>query len=225
MCRLEGMEYLEADMELLGAVKLGEVGDEELWVLEGGRDALEVQKLGHLDLLVQPAADVLAEARHVANGECVGPLDGHLARLAAVERRHALDLGEGHIVSILQPVARLVEGRDEAFLINPGHDAVERVLARRVDDCELFDKIAKDGAEEAERVGDDDVDALGVAVIADGDLVVEGCVCEDDDLVFVELLEVVAQAVTRALSALGLSARAGVAAYTYLLELWMWTGV
>jgi len=191
-------------MELLGAIKLGEVGDEELRVLEGGRDALEVQKLGHLNLLIQPAADVLAEARHVANGECVGSLDGYLARLAAVERLHALDLGKGHIVSVLQPVACLVEGRDEAFLVDAGHDAVKWVLARRVDDCELFTKIAKDGAEEAERVGDDDVDALGVAVVADGDLDVEGCVCEDNDLVFVELLEVVAQAVTRALSALDL---------------------
>ncbi len=46
------MQGLEADVKLLRAVELGKVGDDKLGIIHGSRDALEVDKLGHLDLLV-----------------------------------------------------------------------------------------------------------------------------------------------------------------------------
>jgi hypothetical protein len=61
-----------------------------------------------------------------------------------------------------------VERRDQTLLIDAGNDAVHWVLASRVNNGEVLAEVAEDGPKETECVGDDEVDALLVAVFADG---------------------------------------------------------
>src|SRR5687767_12904807 len=102
------MEGLEPNMELLRAVELGEVRNDKLGFLQCGGKALEVHRLGHLDLLIHAATLVLAHPRDITDGECVGAFDGDLPRFAAIESLHALQLGEGDVVSIFEAMSSLV---------------------------------------------------------------------------------------------------------------------
>ena len=182
-----GVQGLESDMELLGTVKLGIVGNEKLGVFHRGRNALEVDELGHLDLLVQTPTLVLAEARNVADRERVGALDCDLSWLAAIQALHALHFGEGNVIAIFKPVSCLIKGRDQTVLVNISNDAVDRVLARRVDNGKLLAKVAEQRAKKPKGVGRDEIDALFMAVFANSELDFEGGVGKDDDLILVEL--------------------------------------
>jgi hypothetical protein len=80
-----------------------------------------------------------------------------------------------------------VKRRDHALFVNTSDDAIEWILARGINDGELLAKVAKDRTEEAKGVGNDEVDALLVAIVADDLLEEEWSVCKNDDLEFIEL--------------------------------------
>ena len=94
------VHVLDAFLEDL-AVALRRLLDVDVDAADGVGHALEVDKLGHLDLLKEAAAGVLAETRDVANGKGKRPLDRHFSRIAAVEPFHALDLRKGDKVAVL----------------------------------------------------------------------------------------------------------------------------
>lgn len=188
------MERLESQVKLLRPVEFGVVGNDKLWLLESSREALEVDNLGHLDLLVNSSTLVLSETRHVADGEGVRALDRNLARLTAVQCLHTFNFGKGDVVAIFKTMSSLIECRDQTLLVNASNNTAQGSLAGRVDDGELVAKVAEDGAKQAECVDYDNVDALGVAVVAHGLLYGNRGVCQHNNLVFVELREIVLDA-------------------------------
>lgn len=90
-------------------------------------------------------------------------------------------------------MSSLVQGRHKPVLVDSSDDTIERLLASVVDANELFAKITEDVAEQAEGVSGDEVDALGVAIVANQDLVMQGNACENDGLVLVELGEILGE--------------------------------
>lgn len=118
-------------------------------------------------------------------------------------------------------MARLVEDGDGAVLVDAGNDAAVGGLAGRVDAGELGAKVAEDASKETEAVGNDDEDALGVAVVGDALLLVDGDVGQDDDLVLVEL-GVVIEAIGSVSKGRGASSRQ--AGFAYLGDSWSLTG-
>src|SRR6202000_3135456 len=95
----ELMQRLNPNMQLDWPVELGEVRDEECWLLDLLRHWLELDRLRHLDLLEQAASFVLAELGDVANAESVRSLDRNLERWRIIDAAHALHLGEGHEIA------------------------------------------------------------------------------------------------------------------------------
>ena len=81
----------------------------------------------------------------------------------------------------------LIQRRDEPVLVDAGHNTVSGIFARCVEAGEILSEVAEDGAEETEGIGNDDIDALGVAVVAYRKLMVKRGVGKDDDLVLVKL--------------------------------------
>src|SRR5699024_3359743 len=81
------------------------------------------------------------------------------------------------------------------LLVDAGNNAAQGCLAGRIDDSELVAKVTEEGAEKTEGVCNDDIDALGVAVIGNGLLGRDGRVCQDNNLVLVKLREVLVQPV------------------------------
>lgn len=79
-----------------------------------------------------------------------------------------------------------VQGRYKTFFINACNNSTDWILAGRVEDCEVLAEIAEDGSEEAEGVGNDKVDVVLVAVIANNLLIWKRSAREDNNLVFVE---------------------------------------
>ena len=129
------------------------------------------------------------------DGAAIPPtLHRDLARRCVVETFHAFDLGEGHVVSVLEPVSGLVQRGDQPVRIDVGHDARQRVFSRGVDDGEVLAKVGEDAAKEAKGVGDDEIDASVMAVLGDGQLVLERGRRQNDDLVSSERVEVRGQA-------------------------------
>ena len=102
-------------------------------------NAYEVDDLRHLDLGKDTARLIISKIARVADGEGVWILDRDLARLAAVELLHALDLGESDKVAVFETMTRLVEAGDEALaiLVNGDDHASQGLLAGRVDTSEL----------------------------------------------------------------------------------------
>lgn len=90
-------------------------------------------------------------------------------------------------------MAGLVEGGHYALIVDTGNDAVLWVLSGRIDDRELLAEITEDVAEQAESIRSNKIDAFRVTVVADRELVCQGCASQDNDLVFVELGEVVGE--------------------------------
>lgn len=190
------MQSLESNVELLWPVKLGIVGNEEFRHCQCLCDALEIQDLGHLDLLEQTSSLVLAQTRDIPNRESVRAFHCDFSWFGFVQALHALDFGECHVISIFKAVAGLVEGGHDALIVDTSDDSVLWVLSGRIDDRELLAEIAEDVTEQAESIRSNKVDAFGVTVVADRELVFQGGAGQDNDLVFVELGESIGEAGT-----------------------------
>ena len=102
-------------------------------------NAYEVDDLRHLDLGEDTTGLVVSQVARITDREGVRALDRDLARLAAVELLHALDLGESDKVSVFETMTRLVEAGYEALaiLVNGDDHASQGLLAGRVDTSEL----------------------------------------------------------------------------------------
>lgn len=77
----------------------------------------EFNNLGHLDLGENPTGRVVSKRGCVTDGKGVRSLDTDFAGLDAVQLLHALDLGEGDKVSILQTMPCFVESGDQTLAI------------------------------------------------------------------------------------------------------------
>ena len=181
------MERLEGDVELVRAIELGKVRDDEFRVLLSLGDALEADNLGHLDLLPETTLLVLAKARHIANREVVRTSDGDLSGGTVIQVGHALDLCKGDIVAVFEAMSGLVKSGHQAGLVDVNDDAGVGGFTSSIADGELLSEIAKDGCEKTVGLGTDEVDALLVAVFTDGNLVFKRRVCQDDDLILIKL--------------------------------------
>jgi hypothetical protein len=187
MCLDKSMQSLEAYVKLLWPIELGKIRHDELGVFGRLRDGLEIDEFRHLDLLVQATLLVSAQATDITDGERVRSLDGDLPWFATVEALHSLDFRKRDIITVLKAMSRLIQRRHKAFLINSSNDAVNRVLASRIDNSEVLAKVTEDLAEQTKGIRDNEVDALLVAIIANSNLVFPRSICEDDNLEVVKL--------------------------------------
>ena len=106
-------------------------------------NAYEVDDLRHLDLGEDTTGLVVSQVARIADREGVRALNRYLARLAAVELLHALDLGESDKVAIFETMTCLVEASDKALaiLVNGDDHAGQGLLAGGVDTSELRTEV------------------------------------------------------------------------------------
>ena len=140
----ESVQSLEACVKLRRTVVFGEIRHHQLRLLQLLAERLEVDELGHLDLLVKASTLVVTQSRYVANRECVWALHRDLSGYSVVESLHALNLCECDKISIIQSVPRLVQSRNQALRVDACNDAVERVLSSGVANGELLAKVGED---------------------------------------------------------------------------------
>ena len=129
------------------------------------------------------AASVLGKGGGVADAERVGSVDLD-GELVAVDALHALDLGECDDHVVLEAVSLLVErGHDALRVIVDGrYHGAQRLLAVRVDDLELVAKVAEYLAENAARLGHNQLDAVLMAVGAELELLGRRALRQHDHL-------------------------------------------
>ncbi|KAI6759399.1 hypothetical protein HG530_010079 [Fusarium avenaceum] len=188
--KLESVERLETEMELLRSIKLGKIRDKELGLLERCGEILEVDDLGHLDLCIHTTSLVLAESRHIANREGVRSLNFDLSGFGSIKSVHSFDFRECHVVAVFQAVSSFVKGGHQALLIDACHDASKWGLASRINNSKLLAEVTEDRAEKTKCVSHNNIDTLAMAVVADGLLLVDGRVGQNHNLILVELREV-----------------------------------
>lgn len=76
----------------------------------------------------------------------------------------------------------LVEGGDDTLLVDGNDHALQGGLSVGVDDGELCAKVAENRPEQSSDICRDEMNAVGVGVVVDGELLSNGGVCDDDDL-------------------------------------------
>lgn len=107
---------------------------------------------------------------------------------------------KGNEITIFEAMSGLIQGGNKALFVDTSDDARHGGFATWVEDCELLAEVAENRSEQAKGIGNNEINALLVAVITNNYLIFDWSISENDYLKLVECGEICCQAMNSTLA-------------------------